>query len=99
MTNLAIIEREGLVERAGAIGDRLGPALRALATDGAVTEVRGIGGMWAVDVEGEALPVRDRLLDAGIIVRAIGPTLVLCPPLVITDDEIDAIVDGLAACL
>ena len=99
VANLAIIEREGLVERAGAIGDRLGPALRALATDGAVTEVRGIGGMWAVDVEGEALPVRDRLLDAGIIVRAIGPTLVLCPPLVITDDEIDAIVDGLAACL
>ncbi len=99
VVNLGIIEREGLVERARAIGARLGPALGALVSDGAVTAVRGVGGMWAVDVDGEATPVRDRLLDAGVILRAIGSTLVLCPPLVATDDDLDAIVDGIAACL
>ncbi len=99
IANIGIIEREHLVERAVAIGDRLGGALHAMAADGAVAGARGIGGLWAVELHGEAMPVRDRLLDAGVITRPIGTTLALCPPLVITDDQIDTVVDALGACL
>ena len=43
------------------------------------------------------MAVRDRMLAAGVITRAIGTdTLTFCPPLVITDDQIDRIVDALA---
>ena len=37
------------------------------------------------------------LRDAGVIVRAVAPrTLALCPPLVMTDAEVDRVVDTLA---
>ena len=40
------------------------------------------------------MAIRDRMLAAGVITRAIGAdTLTFCPPLVITDDQIDRIVD------
>ena len=42
--------------------------------------------------------VRDRLLRAGVISRAIGDhSLAFCPPLVISDSQIDQVVDALAA--
>ena len=45
----------------------------------------------------DATVVRDRMLELGVITRAIGnDTLSFCPPLVIRDDEIDRIVDALA---
>jgi putrescine---pyruvate transaminase len=40
------------------------------------------------------------MLGVGVITRAIGTdTLSFCPPLVITDDDIDRVVDGLATAL
>ena len=42
------------------------------------------------------MAVRDRMLDLGVITRAVGTdTNTFCPPLVITDDEIDRVVDAL----
>lgn len=99
VANIAVLADERLVERASAIGDRLGPALGALVADGAVVAHRGVGAIWAVDLEGEALPVRDRMLDAGVVTRPIGNTLAVCPPLTISDEEIDHLVDVLVACL
>jgi putrescine---pyruvate transaminase len=96
LANLSIIEDEGLVARAGHVADRLGGALRALADDGLVTGCRGVGGLWAVDLGEDAVPVRDRLLDAGVVVRPIGQSLAVCPPLSIPDDDLDAIVDAIA---
>jgi putrescine---pyruvate transaminase len=97
--DIAILEREGLPERANHIGDRLGGALRALVDDGAAVAPAGVGAIWAVDVGGDARPLRDRMLDAGVVVRPIGDRLAMCPPLTITDDEIDHLVDVLAASL
>ncbi len=99
VANLAIIEREGLVDRARAIGERLGTALGALAGDGAIEGHRGIGAIWAADLGRDPVPVRDRMLDAGVVVRPIGTSLAMCPPLTISDDEIDRLVDVLAASL
>ena len=78
------------------------PTARSLAADGAVAEVRGDVAVWAVGLrpDRDATAVRDHMLDLGVITRAIGTdTLSFCPPLVITDGEIDRIVDGLAAAL
>ena len=44
LKNLEIMQREGLVERATHVGDRLAAGLRALADDGTIDHVRGLGG-------------------------------------------------------
>ncbi|MGC1352502.1 MAG: aspartate aminotransferase family protein, partial [Xanthobacteraceae bacterium] len=41
----------------------------------------------------------DMALDNGLIVRAAGDTLALCPPLIIEDQEIDQLFDRLATTL
>jgi adenosylmethionine-8-amino-7-oxononanoate aminotransferase len=88
---LDLTEQEGLVDRATRIGERLEPQLRSLEADGLVTGVRGVGALWGVSVE-EPVAVRDRMLALGVIVRPIAPsTLAICPPLVIADDDLDAI--------
>jgi adenosylmethionine-8-amino-7-oxononanoate aminotransferase len=100
LKNLEIMRREGLVERAKHIEDRLGGGLRALASDGVVDSVRGIGGMWALGLrpDQDAKGMRDHMLDTSrVIVRALNDGLVMCPPLVIRDEHIDQIVDAVAA--
>jgi putrescine aminotransferase len=99
LANLAIMEREGLLAAAHRIGERLGGGLRALAADGTVDHVRGEAGVWAVAMkEGQdAIKVREKMLELGVITRALANhTNTFCPPLVITDGEIDRIVDTLA---
>lgn len=97
VANLDVLDAEGLIGRATRIGERLGPALSALAEDGLVGDARGVGAIWAVELSEDAVPVRDRLLAAGIVVRPIGQALALCPPLMIPDEDLDAIVDAIAA--
>ena len=100
LKNLEIVRREGLVERAKHIGDRLGGGLQALAADGLVDHARGLGGMWAVGLHPhqDANAMRDHMLDSGhVIVRALNDALVMCPPLVIRDEHMDQLVDAVAA--
>jgi adenosylmethionine-8-amino-7-oxononanoate aminotransferase len=55
--------------------------------------------VFAVGLRGDqnALQLRDAMLKAGVITRAIGTdTITYCPPLVTTDEQIDTIVDVLA---
>ncbi len=100
LANLDVIEREGLLDRALVMGERLANGLRSLRDDGLVTEVRGLGAVWAVEVPGgDAAAVRDRLLGEGVIVRPLGSALAMCPPLVTTDEQVDRIVDALARVL
>ncbi len=99
LCNIEIIEREGLVERAGHIGARFTAALDALVADGTVDSFRGIGGVWAVELHDDGLPVRDRMLDNGVIVRAIEKTIIYCPPLVVTDAEIDTMIETMVAAI
>jgi adenosylmethionine-8-amino-7-oxononanoate aminotransferase len=99
---LDITADEGLLDRAKPVGDRLADGLRSLAADGVVEQVRGDGAVWAVGLVPGRDPtaIRDQMLGLGVITRAIGTdTLSFCPPLVITDDEIDRVVDGLATAL
>ena len=99
---IALTEREGLVDRAAAIGERLGSRLAALHADGLVADVRGVGGVWAVSTPAGVDPfvVRDRVLDLGVVVRPIAPTTIaMCPPLVISDEQLDELVGALRSAL
>lgn len=98
LVNLDIVEREGLVDRAHHVGRRLSAGLHSLAADGLVAEVRGDGAVWAVAQNPGVDPmvVRDRMLDMGVITRAVGTdTNTFCPPLVIDDSDVDRIIDVL----
>ncbi|HYM90899.1 MAG TPA: aminotransferase class III-fold pyridoxal phosphate-dependent enzyme [bacterium] len=109
---LRIIHAEGLVARAAARGARLLDGLRrALAPCPVVGEVRGLGLMAAVElVEDRAsrTPLRLRardldrleqdLRDREVLAFVDNP-VILAPPLVVTDEEIDHLVEATAAAI
>ena len=45
------------------------------------------------DIERYTEVFRDLCLEQGIIVRPIGSTIMMCPPLIITEPEIDFLVE------
>jgi putrescine aminotransferase len=97
LANLDIIEQEGLLDRAKGIGEQLGRGLADLVDGERVTEARGTMGIWALGLGPtlNAVALRDALLDFGVIARPVGnAALAFCPPLVITDDQLDRCVDG-----
>jgi putrescine---pyruvate transaminase len=99
VVNLDIIEREGLIDEAKRMGARLGDGFSALAADGVIDHVRGDGAVWATGLrpDQDAMQVRDRMLELGVITRAIGTdTCTFCPPFVTTDAQVDRIVDAVA---
>jgi adenosylmethionine-8-amino-7-oxononanoate aminotransferase len=96
LENVAIIEREGLVERARVLGEHLLAGLKTLEDLPTVAEARGFGMMAGLELEVEdATELADRIRAAGVIVRATGQKLVMSPPLVIEQGEIDTIVEVL----
>ena len=93
LANLEIIEREGLLDRASATGERMLAGLRELEGLPAVAEVRGVGLMLGIEIEGaDAGRVAAGAMGSGIIVRATGNKVVMSPPLVITPEQGDRIV-------
>ena len=100
LANLRLLEDEDLVDRAATVGQRLFDGFRAIAADGRLAEVRSAVAVGAVRLtpDHDAFAVRDALLEAGVITRAVNAeTLTWCPPLVTTDAQIDRMVDALAA--
>ena len=105
LTVLQILEREGLMERAAVQGARLQKGLTDV-LDGHpnVNEVRGRGLMLGVELEGlasadvvaEALD-RDVWIYPGGSGPAVNDGLLFSPPLVVTDEQVDRIVDVTAA--
>lgn len=94
VANLRVLADDGLCDRADPIGERLSAGLRASVDGERVFEVRGDGAVWAARVDPGlgAITFRDRMLDRGVIARPIGTDVVaFCPPLVITDGEIDTV--------
>ena len=100
----------GHVRRMGA---RLRTGLEKIAaTSSIVGQVRGEGLMYGVELVANpatktafdpALKVGSafdaRALENGLIIRAMGDTIGLCPPLIITPDEIDELLDLFAQTL
>ena len=108
LANIAILEREHLVDR---VRDEIGPyaqkAFATLADHPLVGQVRMTGLLGAVEIvsepgtnhrfggkEGKAGPmVRDACIRNGLMVRGIRDSLVFCPPLVISEAEVDKAVE------
>lgn len=113
LRNIEIIEREHLVERVrDNLGPYLATALRRLDDHPLVGEVRSLGLIGAVEIVslkgtnrrfgkgGIAGPlVRDECISRGLMVRAVRDSIVICPPFVITEAEIDRAVSIIADAL
>ena len=99
IANLELMTSEGLDTRANHVGDRLQEGLRALEADGLIESWRGMGAVYAAALGRDSIPVRNEILANGVIVRPIGTCLAICPPLVITDDEVGRIIDATEAAL
>ena len=99
IANLELMTNEGLDTRANHVGDRLQEGLRALEADGLIESWGGMGAVYAAELGRDSIPVRNEILANGVIVRPIGTCLAICPPLVITDDEVGRVIDTMAAAL
>ena len=102
LTNIEILEQENMLERSSHIGQRLSEGLQSLADDGMIAGLRGDGAVWAVShhAHNDPVVIRDRMLDLGVITRAIGADAnTFCPSFVISDAQIDQMIDVLATAL
>ena len=99
MANLQVMTDEGLDRRANHVGEKLREGLSALEADGLIESWRGMGAVYAAELGRDSIPVRNEILEEGVIVRPIGTSLAICPPLVITDDEVGRIIDTMASAL
>jgi adenosylmethionine-8-amino-7-oxononanoate aminotransferase len=99
LENLAIIERENLVQAARERGERLGERLQPLEELDGVAEVRGDGLMWGIELEGnrDAVELAAAVRNRGVIVRGLENRIVMSPPFVVTEDEVDRIAGTLEA--
>jgi adenosylmethionine-8-amino-7-oxononanoate aminotransferase len=100
--NLDIFEREGLVDRARRMGERLQQRLAGLRDLRGVKEVRGLGMMGAVELHAGAVAgggpaVIAELKRRGIFTRCRADNVAVAPPLVIAEADLDEIVDVLGA--
>ena len=102
LENLAIIEERKLFDHAAKVGERLQEKLRSLSDHPLVGEVRGVGLIAAVEFVADKTTKRqfeppgrvgtyffDRGHEHGIIIRNVQDSVAICPPLVISDAEVD----------
>lgn len=96
LANLDILESEDLLGRVPAIADAFESGFTPLVDKGLIAEVRGVGGMWAIGTTPERpeSAIVPALLDRGVIARSLPETVTFCPPLVITDEELERVVDA-----
>ena len=99
IANLELMDAEGLVERANHVGRRIRSGLEALQADGLIESWRGTGAVYAAELGRDSIPVRNEMMANGVIVRPIGTCLAICPPLIITDDEVGRVLDTMAEAL
>ncbi len=111
LANLDLLAGEKLVERASAVGERLARGLAPAADLPVVGDIRQVGAMIGVELvtdraTRENLPnpaviaAIDELQDVhGVLVRDYGSTVVMGPPLVLTDDEADRATSALVEVL
>jgi adenosylmethionine-8-amino-7-oxononanoate aminotransferase len=108
MANLDILEREGLVARVASLEPALDRAVRRLEALPGVGEVRTVGLTAAVAFAAPLLAADPGLperavaaaLRHGVATRVLrGHALQVSPPFVITESEIDTLVEGLGAAI
>ena len=113
LENLRILKEEGIVDRVKAeTAPYLQRRLRELADHPLVGEVRGVGMLGAIELVqdkatrkrfsgdvGVGMVCRGHCFNNGLIMRAVGDTMIIAPPLVISQAEIDELVEKARKCL
>jgi putrescine aminotransferase len=112
LENLRIMADEQIVERVKTdTAPYLQKRLRELEDHPLVGEVRGLGLLGAIELvrdkatraryegKGVGMICRQFCFDNGLIMRAVGDTMIIAPPLVITHAEIDELLDKARKCL
>lgn len=112
LKTLEIYERDNVYEHARQVGEHMQARLTDLGAHPLVGEVRGIGMLGAVQIvqdkgrrtfypvsDGVGQFCADRCLGRGLLTRAAGDALVICPPLTVTKGDIDEIFERLSAAL
>ncbi|MCC6143480.1 MAG: aminotransferase class III-fold pyridoxal phosphate-dependent enzyme [Candidatus Hydrogenedentes bacterium] len=111
VANLEIFEAEGLVEKAAKTGKYLQQRIReAVAEHPLVGEIRGTAMICGVELVADKAKKQafdlsanvggrafNLLFEKGLITRAIGNTLAFSPPLVLSEGEVDELVEKLTA--
>ena len=106
LENLKVIEERDLVSNAAAMGEALRDRLHKLKDHPLVGEVRGCGLIAAVELVAEKRPKRsvepegrlgayvfERAHNHGLILRNIRDSIAFCPPLIVSEDQVEEIVD------
>ncbi|EJK98183.1 aspartate aminotransferase family protein [Pseudomonas chlororaphis] len=112
LENIRIMRDEKIIERVKAeTAPYLQKRLRELNDHPLVGEVRGVGLLGAIELvqdkatraryvgRGVGMICRQFCFDNGLIMRAVGDTMIIAPPLVITKEEIDELVSKARKCL
>ena len=95
LASVDVIEKEGLVEKSKTLGEYFLKELRDI-KNSKIREVRGLGLMLGIELKEKAGPYVQKLTEKGVIVLLAGATVIrLLPPLVITKEEIDTVVEAL----
>lgn len=96
---LDVFEREGLHGRAAELGNYLMDRLRGIHSP-LIREVRGLGLLVGVELKIRAMEVVRGLMERGVLALTAGSTVLrLTPPLVITKEEIDQVIESLTKVL
>ena len=113
LANLRILKEEKILEKVREeTAPYLQKRLRELADHPLVGEVRGVGMLGAIELAknkqtrerfpsemGVGMICRGHCFESGLIMRAVGDTMIIAPPLVISKDEIDELVEKARKCL
>jgi acetylornithine/LysW-gamma-L-lysine aminotransferase len=95
LATVDVIEKEGLVEKARTLGEYFLQEIGRIESN-KIREIRGLGLMLGIELKEKAGPYVQQLMEKGIIVLLAGATVIrLLPPLVITKEEIDTVVEAL----
>lgn len=112
LENIRIMRDEKIIQRAHEkAAPYLQKRLRELSDHPLVGEVRGVGLLGAIELvkdkatraryegRGVGMICRQFCFDNGLIMRAVGDTMIIAPPLVISEAEIDELVTKARKCL
>ncbi|MER0042375.1 MULTISPECIES: aspartate aminotransferase family protein [unclassified Pseudomonas] len=113
LENIRILREEKIIERVREeTAPYLQKRLRELADHPLVGEVRGVGMLGAIELvkdkatrtrypsdKSVGMVCRGHCFENGLIMRAVGDTMIISPPLVISKSEIDELVEKARKCL
>jgi acetylornithine/LysW-gamma-L-lysine aminotransferase len=99
LATINYIESEGLPQRAAELGVRLMDGLKAIPSP-LVREVRGLGLMVGMELKDKSAPYLAALAERGVLALSAGATVMrFLPPLVISAEDLDTVVQQVAAVL